>query len=128
MKIYIKIAILIISSFTIFYGCGPRFLGNEWVSFRIMVDSDPPGAGVYDNYGVRLGTTPYVYERQFAKQLWTDETAYFDEKKRTYIPGKKKEDFEAILMKEGFKAQSIKISYTFNGEPEILRRWYLLNR
>ena len=84
------------------------------------------GAVLYDNHGVRLGTTPDIYERVFARQRWTDETIYYDENKKKYELDKK-ETFVAILSKEGYKRQLITIPYSFAGKPEITRRWFLLN-
>jgi hypothetical protein len=108
-------------------GCGPKFIRNEWVSIRLLIDTDPRSATVFDSYGVKLGTTPYIYERKFAMQTWSDGDLLYFENKKPYELGKN-ETFTGIVSKDGYRRMLFEIPYKFNGTNETIRKMMFLNK
>lgn len=100
---------------------------HEWIYVKIEINTDPDGAAVFDSYGVKMGTTPYTYKREFAKQYWSDGDIAIFEEKRHYTLGKQ-EKFKGIISKDGYKRQLFEIPYKFEGDNKTIKRTFFLNR
>ncbi len=126
MKRYLLTVFLILCSFIILIGCGPKFLKHEWIIVKVIIDSEPTEAKVFDENGERLGLTPYVYERKFAKQYWSDGDIVYFEHEEPYKIGRR-EEFVGIVLKEGYRKQLVELKYTFEGKSETHRKMVFLN-
>lgn len=127
MKRYLITISVILCSFTILSGCGPKFLKHEWIIVKVIIDSEPTEAKVFNKNGERIGYTPYVYERKFAKQYWSDGDVAYYENEESYKIGSR-EEFIGIVLKEGYRKQLVEIPYKFEGKPLIVRKMVFLNQ
>jgi len=123
-----KKLVLICGLILFIYACATtRMTKSESVAVKIIIDSDPQGARIYDNYGVFKGSTPYTFGRVWEKQTWSDGDVIFWENQKRATPDIRGV-FTGIASKDGYRKILFDVPYEFRGEPVIIRRTIFLRR
>ena len=123
-----KKLIWVVGVFLIFFGCAtPKMIKHERLAIKIIMNSDPPGAKIYDKYGVMVGTAPYTFTRAWIRQTWDDgDVIYWENEKRSKIGARG--EFTGIASKDGYRRTIIEIPYEFKGKSETIERTIFLRK